>query len=132
MSIAVLIISHKPLGSALMQTATRVFNTEPENCALYDMPLDQDQQLAYQNICALRDGLDCSSGLLILTDLYGSTPHNVAKRLMHVTPSILVSGLSLAMLLCIFNDDRKDLEQMARNFTSNGHLSIHADSGEDE
>ena len=47
------------------------------------------------------------------------------------TPSVLVSGLNLPMVLRIFGDERKDLTQMARNFTMNGHMSIFADSGEE-
>jgi PTS system ascorbate-specific IIA component len=58
--------------------------------------------------------LDRGAGVLVLTDLYGATPHNIAQQVAcdELTNCVL-SGLNLPMLLRIFNYPRDDLQTLA-------------------
>jgi PTS system ascorbate-specific IIA component len=43
--------------------------------------------------------LDTGSGVLILSDVYGATPSNIARQLCHAERVMGVAGLNLPMLL---------------------------------
>jgi PTS system ascorbate-specific IIA component len=63
-------------------------------------------------------------GVLILTDLYGSTPGNIAKNLLVDSGFKLVSGMNLPMLIRILNYPELDLEAMAEKAVSGGKDGI--------
>jgi len=50
--------------------------------------------------------------VLILTDLYGSTPSNIANRLIDTHNARAISGANLPMLLRILNYPDMDLEAL--------------------
>jgi mannose PTS system EIIA component len=97
--IGILVIAHGNLGEALIQCATHVLGKQPERVANIavagrtdpDTLLDQ----AEQSITALDDG----HGVLILTDMVGGTPSNVATRAIVPGRVEVVSGVSLPMLV---------------------------------
>ena len=131
MSVGVLVVTHGAVGGALIDTAARIFAAAPANLACYGMAADHDPDAAYAELCALRDGLDCSDGLLILTDLCGATPHNVAMRLLDSPPpAVLVAGLNLPMAVKLFSAERRDPAQLADSITLNGRMGILIEAGD--
>ena len=131
MSVGVLVVTHGPVGGALIGTAAQIFAAEPDNIACYAMPTDHDPDAACAELRALRDGLDCSGGLLILTDLCGATPHNIAKRLLEgPPPAVLVSGLNLPMAIKLFSVERRNPAQLADSITLNGRMGILTEAGD--
>jgi PTS system ascorbate-specific IIA component len=57
------------------------------------------------------DALNQGDGVLILTDLYGATPGNIACRLLHKKNIRVVTGLNLSMLLKVFCQIEASLEE---------------------
>ena len=47
--------------------------------------------------------LDQGDGVLVLTDLYGSTPSNIATRLLDTHNVLVISGTNVPMLMRILN-----------------------------
>lgn len=131
MSVGVLVVTHGPIGGALIDTAAQIFAARPDNLACYAMATDYDPDAACAELRALRDGLDCSDGLLILTDLCGATPHNVAKRLLDgPPPAALVTGLNLPMAIKLFSAERLTHVQLADSITLNGRMGILTEAGD--
>lgn len=103
MSNAILIIAHAPLASALRQCVLHVYSgaSTPDvgsAVLVFDVPADQplDETLdAARRVMALSQ----AAGTLVLTDVFGATPCNVAQKLVDGVTSRLVAGVNLPMLL---------------------------------
>ncbi|MDD0812341.1 PTS fructose transporter subunit IIA [Curvibacter sp. RS43] len=98
MSNSILIIAHAPLAHALRQCALHVFPDCDRDVVAVDVQpnLSPDETLATARIAmstlAPRD-------ILVLTDVFGATPCNVAQRLVDGVHSRLIAGVNLPMLL---------------------------------
>lgn len=94
----ILIIAHAPLAHALRQCALHVFpDCEREVQSLDVQPhVSPDETFAAARIAMAQMG---SGKVLVLTDVFGATPCNVAARLVDGVHSKLVAGVNLPMLL---------------------------------
>ncbi|WP_374668898.1 PTS sugar transporter subunit IIA [Ramlibacter sp.] len=99
---AILLIAHAPLANALRQCALHVF----PDCGPQVMAIDVQPNLSpEETLGAARIALDQLgqqpqvSGVLVLTDIFGATPSNVAQKLVDGVRSRLITGVNLPMLL---------------------------------
>jgi len=119
MSIGLLLITHEGIANSLFNTAQKMLNTCPLNILILEIPLDADtqkmQQLGEQYIRQLD-----SSGVLILTDLYGGTPSNIGHRLSNKNNIKMVAGINLPMLIRVLNYPQLNLHDMALKAVSGG------------
>ena len=68
------------------------------------------------------------AGVLILTDLHGAAPARLAARLAQLgTPVRRVSGLSLPMLLRVFNYAEQPLDELARTAAAGARNGVMID-----
>jgi PTS system ascorbate-specific IIA component len=96
---AVLLVTHPGVGAALCSTAEYIMGQSLFSLSCIEVPGTQPADRTIRDWIA---GLP-SHGL-ILTDLYGATPHNIACRAVAATdPVRVLSGLNLPMLLRILN-----------------------------
>jgi mannose PTS system EIIA component len=120
MSVGVLIISHDGIGEAVLGSATAALGYCPLATRLLSASRDCDPEKLHTAALRLLKELDEGSGVLILTDLYGSTPSNVASRLLDVKPVRIVAGLNLPMLIRVFNYPELTLEPLTEKAISGG------------
>ena len=94
----ILVIAHAPLASALRLCVLHVFPDASGAVVALDVPPNQptDESLAQARALAQQLGTE---HLLVLTDVFGATPCNVAQRLVDGIHSRLVAGVNLPMLL---------------------------------
>ncbi|KAF1684842.1 PTS fructose IIA subunit family protein [Pseudoxanthomonas broegbernensis] len=113
MACGILLITHPGVGSALLAVATALLRNLPLRVEAFDVPFDADlEQLLPQASAALRR-VDGGEGVLVLTDLYGASPSNLAQRLARLgTPVRRVSALSLPMLLRVLNYPEQGLDEL--------------------
>jgi len=97
--IGVLIITHGATGADMLATATQVIGAPPPRAAALGLARDEDPEAALARARALLSTLEDGSGVLVLTDMFGATPGNVASRLLADGRVEGVSGLSLPMLV---------------------------------
>ena len=98
MSNSILLIAHAPLAHALRQCALHVY---PE-CAAEVIAVDVAPQASPEDTLAqARQALQQTgeTGTLVLTDVFGATPANVAQKLVDGMNAKLVAGVNLPMLL---------------------------------
>jgi PTS system ascorbate-specific IIA component len=98
----ILIIAHAPLAHALRSCAVHVFQDCEDALAAIDVQpnLPPEETLATARIAI--DQLRHSGrhqGVLVLTDMFGATPSNVAQKLVDGVTSRLITGVNLPMLL---------------------------------
>ena len=99
---AILLIAHAPLANALRQCALHVF----PDCGASVMAIDVQPNLSpEETLGTARIALDQLSrqaqvnGVLVLADIFGATPSNVAQKLVDGVSSRLITGVNLPMLL---------------------------------
>jgi PTS system ascorbate-specific IIA component len=99
---AILIIAHAPLAHALRQCALHVFPDCGAHLAAIDVQpnLPPEETLATARISMQQlSQLPQVKGVLVLTDIFGATPSNVAQKLVDGVKSRLITGVNLPMLL---------------------------------
>jgi PTS system ascorbate-specific IIA component len=113
MSVGILLITHEGIGNALVEVATRLLHKLPLNTEAFEVPFDADADALLPQASAALRRVDGGHGVLVLTDLYGATPSNIATRLARLgTPVRRVSALSLPMLLRVMNYADLDLDEL--------------------
>lgn len=99
---AILLIAHAPLANALRQCALHVFpDCGPTVVAIDVQPnLSPDETLGAARIALEQLArVPQVNGVLVLTDIFGATPSNVAQKLVDGVNSRLITGVNLPMLL---------------------------------
>ncbi len=113
--IGVLIISHEPLGTALLSCTRHIFGRMPPQLAALDVIPDEDTEAATQAARQLLERINDGSGVLVLTDIYGATPSRIAAGLAEPFRAVVVAGANLPMLVKAINYRRgRDLEEIAK------------------
>ena len=113
MAVGILLITHEGVGSALLAVATRLLRTLPLKAEALDVPFDGDPDALLPMASAALRRVDGGHGVLVLTDLYGATPSNVAAKVARLgTPVRRVSALSLPMLLRVMNYAELELDEL--------------------
>ena len=94
----IFIIAHAPLASALRQCVLHVFPDNPAGLVALDVlpNLPPEETLAQARILFKQMGTPCA---LVLSDVFGATPCNVAQKLVDGVHSKLIAGVNLPMLL---------------------------------
>jgi mannose PTS system EIIA component len=124
MSAGLLIISHDGIGAALLGTATFMLGDCPLPTKLLTASRDCNPEELVADALEEITALDTGDGVLILTDLYGSTPSNIAKLLSAKVNVRTVSGLNLSMLIRVLNYPELGLQQLADKAISGGKDGI--------
>jgi PTS system mannose-specific IIA component len=99
---AILLIAHAPLAHALRECALHVFPDCGAHLAAIDVQpnLSPDETLHTARIAMQQlAGPANIQGTLVLTDIFGATPSNVAQKLVDGVSSRLITGVNLPMLL---------------------------------
>lgn len=100
MTTRILLLTHAPLASALRECALHVFADSADDLLALDVPAQEPPETTQARAKEL---LEAHGGLalptLVLTDLFGATPCNVAQRLVAQLPARLIAGVNLPMLL---------------------------------
>lgn len=113
MSVGVLLITHPGIGHALVEVATQLLRSLPLAVEVLEVPFDADSAALLPVASAALRRIDGGDGVLVLTDLYGATPSNLAAQVARLgTPVRRVSALNLPMLLRVMNYADQDLEAL--------------------
>jgi len=105
--IGILVISHEPLGTALLHCTRHIFGRLPSQLAALDVIPDEDPDVAVSAARELLKRINDGSGVLVLTDLWGATPSRVASRLAETDRVAVLAGVNLPMLVKGLTDRRR-------------------------
>lgn len=113
--IGILVISHEPLGTALLSCTRHIFGRLPPQLAALDVIPDEDTTAASAAARQLLARINDGSGVLVLTDIYGATPSRIAVGLADPLRTVVIAGANLPMLVKAINYRRgRDLEEVAK------------------
>ena len=125
MSVGVLIITHGDIGDQLVKTAASTLGGSlPLPCHALSVSQACDPDQLVEQARDILSSLSNGDGALILTDMYGSTPSNIANRLRKSHQIKVIAGVNLPMLIRILNYPTLALDDLIEKAISGGHDGI--------
>jgi PTS system ascorbate-specific IIA component len=113
MACGILLITHPGVGGSILAVATTLLRQLPLKTEAFEVPFDADLDALLPQASAALRRVDEGDGVLVLTDLYGASPSNLAGQLARLgTPVRRVSALSLPMLLRVMNYSEQGLDDL--------------------
>ena len=131
--IGILLITHYGLGESLVQCAVHVLNKRPPQLVQLGVAAQDDPLDLLPLAQDLVEFVDKGEGVLILTDLYGATPANVAAKLLKPGYVEALSGVNVPMLIRALTYREKGMEILLARATSGGrdgvlHMKVDRDA----
>ena len=118
--IGVLIISHGTLGESLIHCASHVLNKRPPRLKQLGITAQDDPHHLLPQARKLVKDLDEGDGVLILSDMYGGSPANIAAQLLIPGKVEGVAGVNLPMLIRVLNYRDRPLATIVTKAVSGG------------
>jgi PTS system mannose-specific IIA component len=129
--VGILIVAHGTLGESLIHCASHVMGSRPPELMQIGVTVHDDPQAILPQALKLVKQLDQGKGVLVLSDLYGATPCNIASKLLVPGKVEGVAGVNLPMLiraLTYRNEPLKTVVKKALSGGCEGVLHITTDS----
>ena len=108
---AVLLMSHGNFAKAAIESAELIVGKQENVDTVGVFAIDNVDQLK-QDVLAKIEKLDTSRGLIILTDIVGGTPTNLASALLTKDNMLVCSGLILPLLLEVLMNRDGNLQEL--------------------
>ncbi len=97
--IGILIVAHGAFGEALIHSASHVLGKRPLRVRQVGITVHDDHEAILPQALDLVRQLDDGKGVLVLTDIYGATPCNIALKLLVPGRIEGIAGVNLPMLI---------------------------------
>lgn len=123
MSVGILLVTHEDIGAQLVAVSDTILRQRMAAVALVSVPADIRPEMLGKYADLIRIAMldqDHGEGLLVLTDLYGATPDNLARYFSTECNARVISGINLPMLLRVLNYAHQSLEQLCQTASSGG------------
>jgi PTS system mannose-specific IIA component len=101
--IGILLVSHGAFGESLIHSASHVLGRRPLYLRQLGITVHDEPQAILPVAEDLIRYVDRGSGVLVMTDIFGATPSNIATRLLAPGRIEGVAGVSLPMLIRALN-----------------------------
>ena len=125
MSVGVLLVTHPGIGSSLLHIATRIIGSSTLPVKCLEVPPGSPLEPVRERARSMLKVLNRGTGVLVLTDIFGATPHNIARQVAcGGNETTVLSGLNLPMLVRIFNYPDDDLDTLASKAAEGGTRGI--------
>lgn len=122
--IGILIISHGDLGNSLIHCANHVMGKRPGRLKHLGVTIQDDPDVFVPKAVELLKKLDCGNGVLVLSDICGATPCNIASRLVNPGRVECLSGVNLSMLIRALTYRNEPLESLVEKALSGGKEGV--------
>lgn len=126
----IVIVAHTPVASAMLGFAEHAFGVVPDRVQAVDIPPYEDIKVSFDRVLEAARKVNSGNGILVLTDVMGATPANVASKLDAPAHSaelgnvIVLTGLNLPMLMRCITHRGEALEELAAKALQGGQHGI--------
>ena len=124
MTVGILIVSHNQIGAELINTAKQMLSCCPLPTKVISIETSDSPEKIRLQLDEELQSLDQGNGIIILTDMYGSTPSNIACAVSDRNDISIVSGLNLPMLVRVLNYPGLNLTELEDKAISGGQEGI--------
>lgn len=122
--IGILLITHGTFGESLIQNVCHVLNKRPALIGQLGVAAQDDPLDILPMAKLLLKEVDGGDGVLIMTDILGATPANLALKLLEPGRFEGVAGVSLPMLLRALTYRKNGMSTVLKKAISGGHDGI--------
>lgn len=126
--LGLLVVTHGEVAKELVASVRKIVG-EIENLEAVSIDWNDDVDEATRRIGEARERVDSGRGVLLLTDMFGGTPTNLALSLLEPGKLEIVTGVNLPMLIKFSNlDPERSLIDAARELAQDAREAIHVAS----
>ena len=118
--IGIFLVTHGTLGEALIQCACHVLNKRPPQIVQLGLSAQDDPLDILPQARQMLGWADSGYGVLVMTDIFGATPGNVAAKLIEPGRVEAVAGVNLPMLLRVLTYRERDMDTLLKRAVSGG------------
>jgi len=118
--IGIFLITHGSLGEALIQCACHVLNKRPKQIVQLGVSGQDDPLDLLPTARQMLAWADCGHGVMVLTDIFGATPANIATKLLQPGRVEGIAGVNLPMLLRVLTYRDRDMQTLVQRAVSGG------------
>ena len=122
--VGILLITHNGLGDSLIDCVRHVLGVAPAHVRAVSVLAKDDPVRKEEEARAMIALLDKGRGVLLLSDVFGATPCNIARRLCQPGRIEGVAGVNLPMLLRVANYSNKPLDELVQRALDGGRECI--------
>ena len=122
--IGILLVSHGAFGESLIHSASHVLGKRPLYLRQLGLTVHDDPEAIQPVAEDLIRFLDQGDGVLVLTDIYGDTPSNIAARLLRPGRVEGIAGVNLPMLSRALNYREEPLAALVQKALAGGAEGI--------
>jgi len=113
----IVLVMHKPLGSAFAACAEHVLGHEAQ-LSVFDVAADADPEAEVTRLARMLGSQ--GKAMLVLCDIYGATPFNIAKRAIRLAAmqgidAHLITGTNLCMVLKALTDQQENPDKLSES-----------------
>ena len=127
MSVGILLVTHEDIGAQLIGVARTIFKQPSVPVSLVSVPADLEPAALGRFADLIRNAIhdqEKGQGVLVLTDVFGATPDNLARYFSIDINARVVSGINLPMLLRVLNYAQQPLEQLCETALIGGRSGV--------
>lgn len=124
MSVGLVIVTHGDTGASLVEEAGFIMGRQLDGVELVSYNRSEDHTAGVVAIHSAIEKADKGDGVLVLTDLIGSSPSNRVSVLLEHFDAVMVTGVNLPMLVAVWNYRKRSLGLVARKAVDGGRKGI--------
>jgi len=121
--VGLLLITHGHLGQSMLDIVEQAYTNLDLPARTLPIYPDSDPAICVEKARELVKLLNQGDGVLVLTDIFGATPANIAQQLI-AENVIILHGLSMPMLFRLFNYPALPLNELLDKAIAAGHDGI--------
>lgn len=130
MTVGILLVTHENIGADMVAVSEAIFKQVMPGLNLVSIPADLGPSDLGSYADQIRDAMlerDQGDGVLVLTDVFGATPDNLARHFSLQCNARVVSGINLPMLLRVLNYAQQSLEELCQTALNGGRNGVQQD-----
>ncbi len=124
MTVGLITVTHNGIGEAICDAAEAILGRSPAGVRHFAFAPGDSADTLLRDLTAAVGEIDAGDGVAVLTDLYGATPCNIARRLGPDQPVRVLSGINLPMVLRLLNYTHLELERVIQRATDGAHIGV--------
>lgn len=121
----ILIVTHANLGAALIDTLEFILGAKQKKLESISIDIKQDPESLRNKIKRGIKDVHCEKGVIILTDMFGGTPSNLAYAFLEEGKVEVISGVNLPILLkAVTTREKMEIKALTTALIEHGKKSI--------
>lgn len=122
--IGILVLTHEDFGDHLIRCASHVVGMKPPQLTHLGVFIQDDPDVVLVEARALVQQLDSGDGVLILSDILGATPCNIASRLVQPGRVECLAGANVPMLVRVLTYRHEPLPVVVEKGLGGGRCGV--------